>query len=138
MTVRWLAPLPAVFVDTSAIYALLDRSDANHAAAATVLPELRERDTLTHSYVVVESAALTQARLGVEAVRRLFDDLLPVFNVRFVSQELHVAAAAALLAAGRRDVSFVDRVSFELMRSAGISEAFAFDRHFEQEGFTLV
>jgi predicted nucleic acid-binding protein len=32
----------------------------------------------------------------------------------------------------------VDRVSFELMRAAGITEPFAFDRHFEQEGFTLV
>lgn len=130
--------MPAVFVDTSAIYALLDRSDANHAAAASVLPGLRDRDTLTHSYVVVESVALVQARLGVDAVRRLLDDLLPVFDLRFVARELHTAAVAALLAAGSRDVSFVDRVSFELMRAAGITEAFAFDRHFEHEGFTLV
>jgi predicted nucleic acid-binding protein len=130
--------LPAVFVDTSAIYALLDRSDANHAAAAAVLPELRDRDPVTHSYVVVESVALTQARLGVDAVRRLLDDLLPVFELRFVGRELHSAAVAALLAAGSREVSFVDRVSFELMRGAGITEAFAFDRHFEEEGFTLV
>jgi predicted nucleic acid-binding protein len=45
---------------------------------------------------------------------------------------------AALLATGARDVSLVDRVSFALMRSAEIVEAFAFDRHFEHEGFTLV
>jgi uncharacterized protein len=135
---RWLAPLPAVFVDTSAIYALLDRSDANHEAAAGVLPKLRDREPLTHSYVVVESVALTQARLGIEAVRRVLDDLLPVFELHFVGEALHATATAALLAAGSRDVSLVDRVSFELMRSLGITHAFAFDRHFEKEGFALL
>jgi predicted nucleic acid-binding protein len=130
--------LPGVFVDTSAIYALLDRSDANHAAAASLLPTLRDRGPLTHSYVVVESVALTQARLGIEAVRRLLDDLLPAFELRFVSRQLHGAAVAALLASGSGDVSLVDRVSFEVMRSSGLTEAFAFDRHFEREGFTVV
>lgn len=130
--------MPDVLVDTSAIYALLDRSDANHAAAAALLPQLRDRQPVTHSYVVVESVALIQARLGIDAVRRLLDDLLPVFDLRFVGQDLHYAAAAALLAADSRDVSFVDRVSFELMRRTGIREAFAFDRHFEGEGFALL
>jgi uncharacterized protein len=130
--------LPDVLVDTSAIYALLDRSDANHAAAAALLPQLRHRQPVTHSYVVVESVALTQARLGIDAVRRLLDDLLPVFDLRFVGQDLHHAAAAALLAARSRDISFVDRVSFELMRRTAIREAFAFDRHFEGEGFALL
>lgn len=131
-------PLPAVFVDTSAIYALLDRSDANHAPAAAVLPKLRDHLPLTHSYVVVESVALVQNRLGIDAVRRLLDDLLPAFELRFVGPELHGAAVAALLASGARDVSLVDRVSFELMRDAGLTQAFAFDRHFERAGFTLV
>jgi uncharacterized protein len=103
-------PLPAVFVDTSAIYALLDRSDANHA----------------------------RWPLAMDAVRRLLDDLLPVLRLHFVGQELHGAATAALLASGSPDVSLVDRVSFELMRRSGITEAFAFDRHFQEQGFTLL
>ena len=130
--------MPAVFVDTSAIYALLDRSDTNHAVAASLLPTLRERRPLTHNYVVVESVAITQNRLGIDAVRRLLDDLLPAFELRFVTPELHGAAVAALLASGSRDVSLVDRVSFELMRSTGTTDAFAFDRDFERAGFTLV
>jgi predicted nucleic acid-binding protein len=76
--------MPAVFVDTSAIYALLDRSDANHARARSVLPTLRHRRPVTHNYVLVEAVALVQARLGVEAVRRLLDDLVPVVELRFV------------------------------------------------------
>jgi len=31
--------------------------------------------------------------------------------------------------------SLTDCVSFVVMRERGIAEAFAFDRHFEQEGF---
>jgi uncharacterized protein len=34
-----------------------------------------------------------------------------------------------------KDYSLTDCVSFVLMRERGISVAFAFDRHFEQEGF---
>jgi predicted nucleic acid-binding protein len=75
--------------------------------------------------------------LGIEAVWRLIDDLLPAFELRFVGLDLHRAAVAALLAPGTRDVSMVDRVSFELMRNAGVTHAFAYDRNFERAGFTL-
>ena len=34
--------------------------------------------------------------------------------------------------------SLVDAVSFEVMRQAGVTQAFAFDRHFEVAGFALL
>jgi len=37
-----------------------------------------------------------------------------------------------------RIVRLVDAVSFITMRQRNIGEAFAFDPHFEQEGFSLV
>jgi len=52
----------------------------------------------------------------MDAVRRLIDDLLPVFELRFVGGELHAQAVAALLVSESPDVSFVDRVSFAVMR----------------------
>jgi predicted nucleic acid-binding protein len=60
-----------VFVDTSAFYAVLDRDDANHAEAKNVWTRLvREGTTfLTSNYVLVETAALLQHRLGMAAVR---------------------------------------------------------------------
>jgi predicted nucleic acid-binding protein len=125
------------FVDTSAFYALLDQDDANHPAAARTwkrLLQLRE-PLLTHNYVLVESAALAQRRLGVEAVRVLVEELLGVVRVAWVDQTLHQAALTALLAAGRREVSLVDWLSFALMRQHGIRQAFAFDAHFHQQGF---
>ena len=38
----------------------------------------------------------------------------------------------------RRKVSFVDWVSFEVMRRAGVASAFAFDADFETQGFRTV
>lgn len=106
-----------------------------------MLEELRETDEtlVTHNYVVVESAALVQRRLGPSALRPLLDDLVPLLDVVWVDPDVHRVAVAALLAAQeRRDVSLVDRVSFELMRRRRIDTAFAFDRHFEREGYALV
>jgi uncharacterized protein len=37
-----------------------------------------------------------------------------------------------------QDFSLVDAVSFEVMRREKVSHAFAFDRHFETAGFTLL
>lgn len=125
----------SILVDTSALYALLVRDDPNHHAAATAFRGLRERGPLlTHNYVIVESVALVQHRFGVSAVRSLVDLLGPT-EVVWVDEEMHRAALAALLAAPRRRLSLVDRVTFEVMRDRGIEEAFAFDPDFAQEGF---
>ncbi len=127
------------FVDTSALFALLDRDDANHGRAARFLREAEPQERLlTHSYVLVETTALTHARLGVAAVRALHLDLGPLLDVEWVGEPVHRAAMTALIAAGRRRVSLVDRVSFEVMRAQGVERAFAFDPNFRREGFDLV
>lgn len=98
----------------------------------------QDASLVTHNYVVVETVALAQHRLGLAAVSALRDDLLPVIKLAWVDRPLHDEALAALLAAERRDISFVDRVSFELMRRRGLQHAFAFDEHFAARGFELM
>jgi predicted nucleic acid-binding protein len=128
-----------VFVDTSALYAVLDRDDDSHAAAARTLDALLDTtEFVTHAYVVVEATALVQARLGVAAVRALADDLLPALDIVYVDEALHRSATAALLAAGTRSVSLVDWTSFELMRLHRIQHAFAFDDDFTRQHFTVL
>ncbi|MGI8874947.1 MAG: type II toxin-antitoxin system VapC family toxin [Egibacteraceae bacterium] len=128
----------SLFVDTSALYALLDPSDADHGRAAGVFDDNPATAMSTHSYVLVETTALVQRRLGMEAARGLHDALVPRLGVRWVDEALHRAAVTALLAAGRRRVSLVDWVSFAMMRTEGITTAFAFDDDFAQQGFTTV
>lgn len=128
------------FVDTSALYALLDADDANHGRAAGWLSGGSDAadELVTHSYVVVETAALVHRRLGPPAVRTLFDAFIPALSVVHVDGGLHERAVAAYLAALRRRCSFVDWVSFQLLRDARLDRAFAFDRDFTAEGFVVV
>jgi predicted nucleic acid-binding protein len=129
------------FVDTSALFALVSEEDPRHDRAIAWLEAIagdEDEQLVTHSHVVTETIALTHARLGASAIRLLVDQVLPACQIRFVDEELHRQATAAFLAGLSRRVSFVDRTSFELMRSERIDRAFAFDPDFAREGFETV
>lgn len=129
-----------IFVDTSAFYGLIDDRDPNHARANSALERLLADDVglMTHEYVVVETMALVQRRLGLEPLRRFVDDLLPLVEIAWVDESLHGEAREALLAAGRRNVSLVDWTSFLVMRRHGVRRAFTFDLDFGAEGFEVL
>ena len=129
-----------IFLDTSGLLAVLDASEARHPQATRAWREILDgSETLvTTSYVLVETTALAQRRLGLGAVADLEQAIVPAVNVVWVDEELHRFASGALLAARRRELSLVDCVSFAVMRQRGIRTAFALDRHFAEQGFTLV
>jgi uncharacterized protein len=128
----------SVFVDTSALYALLDEADGRHVEASDALRRLVGTELVTHAYVVVEACALIGRRLPWPATERLVDGLLPVIDVRSVDPDLHAGAMGAYRRSTSAAVSLVDHVSFTLMRSLGIGRAFAYDDDFAREGFELV
>ena len=130
----------SIFVDTSAFYALLDADDGNHGPSASTWSAMMNPDehVVTTNYVLVETFALLQSRLGLKAVREFQEDVIPVLRIEFVTPEMHRLGIVALLAASRRGLSLVDCVSFEMMRESGIKSAFAFDSHFREYGFTAV
>jgi predicted nucleic acid-binding protein len=123
-----------VFVDTSALFALLDEDDANHGAARSTFVRLKGTDLVTHAYVIVETVALVSRRLGWRATERFLDGILPVIRVVPVDEATHSTALLAYRVAGSTAVSLVDRTSFAVMRADGIDRAFAFDRDFDLEG----
>lgn len=129
-----------VFIDTSGYFSLLDRDERNHRAARQIWQRLLESDdTLTTSnYVLVETMALVQNRLGMAASVDFYDNFVPLTAISWINQEIHQAGVAALLTANRRQLSLVDCVSFELCRRFGIRNVFAFDQHFQEQGFTLL
>jgi predicted nucleic acid-binding protein len=129
-----------VFVDTSALIAVLDRDQAEHARSARVWETLLddEESLVTSSYVLVETIALTQARLGMDAVHAIDDVVQPLMRVIWVDAEIHARAMAALRLSARRKLSLVDCVGFEVMRMLGITQAFSIDRHFRHAGFSTV
>lgn len=129
-----------VFVDTSGVLAMLDASDAGHPRAAGAWKKLVESGAtfVTTSYVLVETLALAQHRLGIAAVRDIDRTLVPLMRVVWIDAAFHARGMAALLAAGRRKLSLVDCVSFEVMREGGIARAFTLDPHFREQGFERV
>ena len=76
-----------VFADTSALYAVLDRDDENHQTARATWEKLLKGGAIlvTSSYVLVEICALIQHRLGLNALRTLQDDILPLLTVEWIS-----------------------------------------------------
>lgn len=131
--------MKTVFVDTSGLYAALDETDHFHQTARLLLQQaVTERWTLrTTNYVVHETWALVQARLGWEAVDVLWDDLLPLCQIEFIDPALHAAAVERCRQARQRNLSLTDCVSFEYMKRQGLTEAIADDAHFVRERIAL-
>lgn len=133
--------MSAVFVDTSAILALLVANDVKHSAAIRAFESLhRETASLfSTSYVLVETYALLGHRHGKRAVRRFRDEFVPLLDIVWVDEELHENALNSYISSNAsRSLSLVDLVSFAAMRLRGTHRAFAFDRHFSDSGFEIV
>jgi predicted nucleic acid-binding protein len=84
-------------------------------------------------------AALARfGRLGLEALTSFRTDFAPLLEIVWVDDALHNAGLDRLLERRKRPLSLVDAVSVAAMRQRGVDEAFAFDPHFEAEGFSVV
>ncbi len=129
-----------IFVDTSALIALIVANDRAHPSAAAQWVHLQHSGAvlISTNYVLLEAASLLQRRIGVPAVISLQSDYVPLLTVHWVDEPQHRAAMSALLVANRRDLSLVDCVSFEVMRDHGIRQAFTFDSDFTGAGFDVI
>lgn len=129
-----------IFVDTSGLYAALVVNDCNHHQAGETLHHLVSQGAQLHtcSYVLLETFALLQARIGLAAARQMELAVRPALKVRWVDEALHRRAFQRLELRGSRGLSLVDCAGFVVMEDEEIRLAFTFDRHFEQEGFRLV
>jgi uncharacterized protein len=128
-----------VFVDTSGFYAFLDRTDTFHETSKRLFYQ-SEQDSwrmLTSSFVLHESWALIQARLGWNAVEDWLSSLVPRCEIVWVDEKIYSVAAARTRQARERRLSLTDCSSFEIMLSHNCRYAIADDEHFRKMGFTL-
>jgi predicted nucleic acid-binding protein len=132
--------MSTIFVDTSAFLAILDADDDFHAEAKRVWGEMLSSGSplVTSNYILVETFALVQNRLGLQAIKVFQEDIVPLFSIRWVDSAIHSAATDALLTANRKKLSLVDCISFEVMRHTAIKCVFTFDTHFKQQGFDCI
>lgn len=92
-----------VFVDTSAIFALLDQNDGNHSLATQRLGFLTAPDNtmVISNYIIVETCALLQRRIGLDAMKTFREEILPLMTTQWVTQSQHERAFSVLLAEHR-------------------------------------
>jgi uncharacterized protein len=129
-----------VFIDTSALLAILNETDQYHQPAKQTWIELVSSDSVIFSsnYVIVETTALLQHRFGIEALRLFENNVQPVIKLFWIDEPVHKLAMGILIAANRRTLSLVDCTSFEIMRQANLVNVFSFDLHFSEQGFTMM
>lgn len=127
----------SVYVDTSAFLAVIDADDNNHLSAKKTWGKLLEsqEELLCSSYVLVETYALIQRRLGIEALRMFNENIFPILQIEWIDGMIHMQASSSVLTSGRKDLSLVDCASFAVMRQNGITDVFSFDKHFKEQGF---
>lgn len=130
---------PDVFVDTSGLYALVDRNDAYHRAARGEVDKLVRagRRLVVTDYVIDETVTLAGARSGAPVALRVLDLVERSVGIR--AERIDAARFEATKAFFRRhadhDYSFTDCASFVLMRELGLKQALTSDRHFKEAGF---
>lgn len=130
----------SVFVDTSAFIALMDADNVEYLKASKLWKNLLKRNEqlVTSNYVVVETCALLHNRIGLPAVRIFLETILPVVLIEWIDISVHTAGISSLLMSSRKGPNIVDCMSFAVMRKLGIKDAFTLDRHFADQGFTII
>jgi len=128
-----------IFADTSALFALLVRDDLMHVQAKKNFAYFAKHtiQLVTSSYILVETIALLQRRIGLAPVHDFNAKIVPLLEIVWVDAEWHGRAMQRLLAQNKRNVSLVDCLSFEIMEAREITEAYTFDQHFVDNGFTI-
>lgn len=129
-----------VFLDTGYLLALERRTDRNHGPALEHWRSLRGSGLprlVSTTYVFDETVTYLNSRgLHASAVKvgeRLMAS--PSVEMIHVGEDLFREAFDLFRDRPDKRYSLTDCASFLVMRERKIATAFAFDRHFEQEGF---
>ncbi len=128
-----------VFIDTSGLYALIDRRDAHHPAVRGVVEQTLHagRRFVVSDYIVAESVNLANARSGSRVACGVLDllDKSVAIRVEWIGDHRFEATRRYFRKHADHRHSFTDCSSFVLMAELGLKQALTTDRHFIEAGF---
>lgn len=129
-----------VFVDTSALYALLAIDDLHHEAARRCFEQLDREGAVfvSTNYILLECASLIQRRRGFEPASTFLTRAAERLQVLWIGEPEHREAVALWARAQRRALSLVDCSSIAVMRQQRLEQVVAFDRQFTEAGFDVL
>jgi predicted nucleic acid-binding protein len=128
-----------VFLDTSGLYAIVDKKDANYEAAKDEVGKVTRNGQrlVVSDYIVDEAVTLAKARSGARVALRILDLIEQSVGIRV--ERIDVGRFDEVKAFFRRHAdhaySFTDCSSFVLMRELELRQALTSDRHFSEAGF---
>ncbi|MGI6285937.1 PIN domain-containing protein [Neomoorella humiferrea] len=124
-----------IMVDTSAVYALIDRSDDWHEKAKNLFKKLSEKDVdlILTNFILAETHALILSRIGHELAREWVKNL--VWKIERVKEEDEKRAREIIIAYRDKSFSYTDATTFAVMERLNLKVALAFDNHFTQFGW---
>jgi len=130
--------IKTVFVDTSAIAALLNKGDQNHQHARDILGQLQENQTvlIITNYVRAETHALLLHRAGIVIASKFLSS--KSFYLEWVGREDEKKAIEIIKRYRDKKFSLTDAVSFVIMERMDLKTAFTYDRHFAQYGWQVL
>ena len=128
-----------VFADTSALYAFVDKNDANHVVARETVARLMGagKRIVTTDYIIAEAVNLANARGGASVAVRVLDLIEQSAGIRteWIGPDRFDAAKAFFRKHADHAYSFTDCASFVVMRELRLVEALTTDHHFVEAGF---
>jgi predicted nucleic acid-binding protein len=132
-----------VFVDATAWIAIASPKDENHEPASEYIQEAADSGILlfTTRFIFAETLIFIRKRVSVEKAIEFGEYLLesPQVKMLEIQPELHEKTWEIFKKyRDWRDLSYVDCLSFVVMKNSGINTAFAFDDDFRRFGFVKV
>ena len=122
----------SVLWDSSAILALLDADDADHARAVAVARAIASeaRPSFVTNYIEADAHALLLRKLGRTIARQwLLTGGLPVVRALPAEEQ---KAREILARHTDKDWTLCDAISFAVIEGRRVGRAFTFDHHFRQ------
>jgi len=124
-----------IFIDTSAFYALISKTENNHDKARKIYERLIDTDhaLFTSSYILIETASLVQNRLGTNILDTFMYSIEKFIEIVWIDELIHKGALAKLRSEVDAHLSLVDWTTV-LIATNLKANIFAFGHDFSQFG----
>jgi predicted nucleic acid-binding protein len=129
------------FLDSSFIYALLNRNDQYHRQAVAVTRNFTRNDrfVLTDA-IILEACSLLSSLRARASIISFLESIAgsEYYTTLHTGEDLFHQAYGYFVQHDDKEWSLVDCISFIVMRERNIPLALTADHHFDQAGFTAV
>lgn len=128
-----------IFVDTGFVIALINQRDQYHQQASELANRFEGYPLLLTDAVLLEignALVRNYKKEAIETIEQFFDS--DEVEVVRLTPQLFDQAFALYKMYEDKQWGLVDCISFAVMRTAGVSQALTFDRHFVRAGFQVL